>query len=219
MIRHLLALCLAMACSPGLANPVKWKWNAPYPELAEALRLKGDPARGQAAFDICQDCHRVDASGRPDGRYPRLAGQHVTVLVKQLADMLTGRRINPKMRDIADHRTLSLQNIADLAAYLQGLPTPPNQGQGRGNALPHGERLYVMDCASCHGPRGEGDPHRFYPRLSGQHYLYLLREGRMIRDGERLNAHPDMARAIRHYSDDDLAAVSDYISRLPVATP
>lgn len=191
-------------------------WNAPYPEKAEALAMQGDVVRGEVAFVICQGCHRVGALGRADGSYPRLAGQHASVLIKQLSDVRSGRRSNPKMLPFADHQSLSVQEIADIAAYLQALPVPADQGQGSGEDLVRGGRLYGKDCASCHGAHGEGDAGKFYPRIAGQHYRYLLREGRMIRDGERRNANPDMIEAIRHYADEDIAAVADYMARLPV---
>lgn len=217
-IRYSLGIGALTAClgSPVALAAGTEAWNAPYPEKTEALRLKGDPARGEEAFAICQGCHRVGALGRADGSYPRLAGQHVTVLIKQLADVRSGRRSNPKMQPFADHQAISVQDIADIAIWLQALPVPADQGQGNGKALALGQRLYVMDCASCHGPRGEGDAQRFYPRVSGQHYRYMLREGIMIRDGLRKNAHPDMVKALQRYSNDELAAVSDYMSRLPV---
>ena len=74
----------------------------------------------------------------------------------------------------------------------------------------------MRDCASCHGEAGEGSAYEFYPRLSGQHYRYLLREEVAIRDGERRNANPKMVKLIKGYSDADLQAVADYISQLPV---
>lgn len=207
-------LLAALAGSPALAAPSDW--NAPYPEKTEALVMRGDLARGESAFVICQGCHRVGALGRADGSYPRLAGQHATVLVKQLADVRSGRRGNPKMLPFADHQALSVQDVADIAAYLQALPVPNDQGQGDGTDLARGRQLYARDCLACHGAKGEGKADKFFPRVSGQHYRYLLREGRMIRSGERRNANPEMAAAIREYSDEDIAAVSDYMSRLPV---
>ncbi|MEW6513152.1 MAG: c-type cytochrome [Pseudomonadota bacterium] len=191
-------------------------WNAPYAEKTEALAMKGDVTRGEAAFVICQGCHRVGALGRADGSYPRLAGQHATVLIKQLSDVRSGRRNNPKMLPFADHQSLSVQDIADIAAYLQVLPIPADQGQGDGKDLVHGGQLYAKDCASCHGLRGEGSAEKFYPRVSGQHYRYLQREARMIRDGGRRNTNPEMVEAIRNYSEADIEAVSDFMSRLPV---
>jgi len=203
---------LVAACSWSVALATGPEaWNAPYAEKTEALRAKGDPARGEVAFEICQGCHRVGALGRADGSYPRLAGQHVTVLIKQLTDVRSGRRSNPKMLPFADHQSLSVQEIADIAAYLSGLPVPNDQGQGDGKALALGERLYVMDCASCHGPRGEGDPNRFYPRIAGQHFRYLLRENLLIRDGKRKNANPDMVKAIRNYGEADQLVLQLYL--------
>ena len=214
MIRIPALLCAVLCSSLALAEP---EWNGSYPEKTEALALKGDVARGETAFVICQGCHRVGALGRADGSYPRLAGQHASVLIKQLVDVRSGRRSNPKMLPFADHQSLSVQDIADIAAFLQQLPVPADQGQGDGKDLAQGKRLYDRDCASCHAPDGKGNAEKFYPRVSGQHYRYLAREGRMIRDGERRNANPDMAAAIRHYSDEEIAAVSDYIARLPVS--
>ena len=215
--RRLPGLLLAtLGCSFVLASPPPEAWNAPYPEKTAALAAKGDAARGASAFEICQGCHRVGALGRPDGSYPRLAGQHATVLIKQLTDVRSERRGNPKMLPFADHQALTVQDIADIAAYLQALPVPATHGQGPGTDLAHGQRLYERDCQICHGPRGEGQAERFFPRVSGQHYRYLLREGLALRDGQRRNVHPEMSAAIARYSDDELAAVSDYMSRLPV---
>lgn len=212
---HTGALLICLASTMALATP--GNWNDPYPEKTEALALKGDIARGEEAFVICQGCHRVGALGRADGSYPRLAGQHASVLIKQLVDVRSGRRSNPKMLPFADHQALSVREIADIAAFLQQLPVPADQGQGNGSDLVRGRQLYEKDCATCHGARGEGKAEEFYPRLSGQHYRYLLRETHLIRNGERRNANPEMANNIRAYSDEELAAVADYISRLPVA--
>ncbi|MDP2196285.1 MAG: c-type cytochrome, partial [Rhodocyclaceae bacterium] len=104
----------------------------------------------------------------------------------------------------------------DIAAYLQALPVPATQGQGAGNDLTRGARLYQADCAVCHGARGEGNADKFYPRVSGQHFRYLLRENRLIRDNQRRNANPEMIGVIKNYTDDDIAAVADFMSRLPV---
>lgn len=214
---RLSGLLLAMLGSTlAVAQPTQTDWNAPYAEKTSALGLQGDRARGEAAFVICQGCHRVGALGRADGSYPRLAGQHATVLIKQLTDVRSGRRGNPKMLPFADHQALSVQDVADIAGYLQALPVPANQGQGAGDDLARGSKLFAADCAICHGTQGQGNAAKFYPRISGQHYRYLLREGRMIRDGQRRNANPEMIEVISRYSDDEIAAVSDYMSRLPV---
>lgn len=216
-------LLLLLACSGACADdaPV-WigindpAWNEMYPERVQAIQAKGDIKRGESAFVICQGCHRAGALGRVDGSYPRLAGQHVSVLIKQMADVQTERRTNPKMLPFIQLHEILPQHVADIAAYLHSLPVPETQGRGPGDKLPRGRLLYEKDCASCHGSQGEGSDAKFYPRVSGQHFNYLLLESQSIRDGKRRNAHPVMVKVIRNYSDGDIAAVADFMSRLPV---
>ncbi len=188
-------------------------WNEMQAEKLQALRAKGDALRGEISFEVCQGCHRAGALGRPDGSYPRLAGQHDTVLIKQMTDVRAGRRHNPRMLPFADKHVIGPQDIADIATFLKALPVPANNGKGPGSDLEHGRKLYEKDCAVCHGERGEGDGSKFYPRVSGQHFKYLLREMADIRDGVRLNANPKMMRVIKPYGERDMAAVADYMSR------
>jgi cytochrome c553 len=198
---------LATAQTPG--------WTDLTEELQQAMKVKGDPARGAAEFEPCIGCHREDASGRTSGAYPRLAGQHASVLMKQITDIRAGRRANPKMEPFIDDHVLSPYQIADLGAYLQGLPVSDANGKGPGKAIQRGRQLYERDCTVCHGERGEGDGPRFYPELAAQHYRYLLREEYFIRDGDRHNANPEMVRVIKPYAAADLEAVADYLAQLP----
>ena len=54
----------------------------------------------------------------------------------------------------------------------------------------------------------------FVPRLHGQHYAYLVRQFRWIREGKRRNANPEMARQIQSLTEAEIDAVMDYVSRL-----
>lgn len=194
------------------ADPV---WNEIKGEKMEALLLKGDFERGAEAFKACQGCHKRGATGSTSGAYPRLAGQHASVLIEQITDIRSGRRINPTMAPFSDEHVLTTAEIADIAVYLQALPIRNiESGKGQGNALDQGKALYTRDCLVCHGPGGEGNARKFIPLLLGQHYGYLLRESRLIRDEKRGNANPDMVKVIKPYRDADLEAVSDYLSRL-----
>lgn len=202
--------------APGIESK-SYRWDKLTPEEAEALKLKGDAARGRVAYEVCQGCHKPDGSGLADGAYPQLAGQHATVLIKQMGDIRVGRRDNPKMYPFAGKHMINVQEIADIATYLQQLPIPKDNGRGPGTELARGGELYRKDCVSCHGDRGEGDARKFYPVLAGQHYLYMVRQVREIRDAKRRNANPRMVKAVKGYSDADIEAVSDYLSRLSLA--
>jgi len=65
---------------------------------------------------------------------------------------------------------------------------------------------------------GEGERDKFYPVLAGQHYKYMLRQATEIRDGKRRNANPDMVKVIKTYSDKEIDAIVDYMSRLEMPT-
>jgi cytochrome c553 len=199
---------LAPLTGPALADSSR--------EQAAALAVKGDPGKGRVAYTVCRGCHRADGSGRADAEYPQLAGQHASVLIKQMADVRSGLRLNPKMHPFVGSDVVSTDEIAHIAAYLASLPVPAGNGKGDGRDLERGKALYQKDCAGCHGGHGEGNGEKFIPRVGGQHYGYLVRESKAIQAlaGNRRDADPEMVKAIVDYSYKDIAAVSDYMSRL-----
>jgi cytochrome c553 len=191
-------------------------WNKLTAERSEALRKPGDVARGQEAFRGCRGCHKPDGFGRVDGIYPRLTGQYASVIIKQLTDIRAGLRINPKMEPFISPDAVSVDEIADIAAFLSNATTIKENGKGPGDQVKAGEALYVQrGCIKCHGSRGEGDGEKLYPALAAQHFSYLLREMELIKVGARGNSHPDMVTALREIPTADMEALADYLSRLP----
>lgn len=188
-------------------------WNAQEGEKIEALHKKGDVKAGKEAYEVCGACHLPSGAGRPDGTFPQLAGQHTTVLIKQMADIRAGLRDNPTMYPFAITLT-DPQELADAAAYIQSLCIPVDHGKYEGKdaaiQVAKGKELYENECKNCHGVNGEGDKEKFYPVIAGQHYKYLLRQMTQIRDGKRRNANPDMVKIIKKYSDDQLVAISAF---------
>jgi cytochrome c553 len=215
LARFAAALAGACACTLALGTATPPDTSALSGELKTALEATGDTTRGKAAFDDCTGCHRKDGGGRAAATVPRLAGQHAAVIVKQLVDIRSGKRQNPRMKPLVDEPGITAQVLADIAAYVQALPVPGNNTQGPGNDLALGKRLFDKDCAACHGASGEGQAQRFYPMVSAQHFVYLRRELELIRSGERGNSNADMARLLQAYSATDLQALADHMSRLP----
>ncbi len=174
-----------------------------------------DLKHGLAVYKVCAACHSTEAWGSKDGDFPMLAGQHASVIAKQLADIRAGNRDNPSMFPFAAFEILDgPRSIANVAAYLSRLPMGPDNGKGPGTDLERGRRLYGGYCAGCHGKNGEGSQNRSIPRIQGQHFAYLVRQFKWIRDGKRRNANPEMARQIRGFTDADVAVLMDYVSRL-----
>jgi cytochrome c553 len=212
-----LALALAIALATfGSASFAQVKVLLPTSgETQATLALAGDARRGKEAYGECQTCHRRDASGRANLGIPRLSGQHASVIIKQLMDIRSGHRVNPEMKDYVLEPELTLQDFADIAAYLESLPVVGNLSQGPPELLPRGQALYEKDCAHCHGAKGEGRPELFHPMVASQHYSYLLRELDLIRDGGRGNSNPSMPPILKQYSADDKRAVAAYMAQLP----
>lgn len=193
-----------------------YEWGKMLPEQVEILKLSGDMARGKEAFRGCRGCHKADAGGLLDGTYPRLTGQHASVVIKQVTEVRAGIRANPKMAPFSSDHAVTPQEIADIAVYVEQLTTARENGKGPGTMLARGKALYEQGkCAECHGERGEGKALNAYPVVAAQHYEYLRRELDHIQKGIRGNSHPKMVKAIERYTREDMEAVSDYMSRMP----
>lgn len=229
----IIALGLAVAGAvyadaDGPAKDVK-DWNKAGGEQDEAMHLTADRERGIAVYEVCSACHLLEGWGLTDGTFPQLAGQHRSVLIKQLADIRAKNRDNPTMYPFAlDDQILAAsgyrhgeiepaQLIADVTEYISKLPMNPEPGFGpwaEGTAeFDQGKKLYADNCTQCHGDDGEGSSEKFYPRVQGQHYNYMLRQFEWIRDGKRRNANPDMVKQIAGFSDKDMQMVINYTSR------
>ena len=184
-------------------------------ELEKALALEPNLENGLEIYEVCAACHLPEGWGKKDGTYPQLAGQYKSMLIKQLLDFRAKNRDAPTMYPFALASAIGeTQDLADVTAYVSKLPMNPENGVGAGDDLAHGEKLYKENCVKCHGEKGEGNAEKFYPRIQGQHYKYMLRQFKGILEGKRRNADPEMAKQIKTFSEKDMKAVIDYAARL-----
>jgi cytochrome c553 len=187
-------------------------------DFGAALKCTPDVVRGNALYSRCAACHRADGSGSPDGLTPAIAAQHFRVVARQLVDYRHHQRWDPRMEHISDGQQMSsVQDIADLAAYISALPPTLVSPSGDGEYVAHGAQLYARACASCHGQSAQGLDQGGFPRLAGQHFEYLLRQMHDAIEERRPTFSPAHARLFVHFDRADFIGLSDYLSRLTPA--
>ena len=186
-------------------------------EFIDAAQLEPDLTRGARLFESCAACHGPDGRGTEDGEIPAIAGQHGSVLLKQLTDFRHAQRRDERMQYFADrHHLPGPQELTDVAAYVASLPRFPRTGDGIGDgaSLGEGASVYFRDCEHCHGPLGQGDLLLRRPRLAGQHYAYLLRQLQDSAEKRRPGMGADHSAMLQKISSAQLRGVADYLSRV-----
>jgi cytochrome c553 len=199
------------------SDAIEGRTEAAIADFRNAMKLEPDLQHGAELFTTCAACHAASGLGTRDGSIPAIAGQHVSVLVKQLVDFRHDRRWGERMRNFASQHNLSgPQELLDVAAYAESLPRwPPLEGgTGDGSTLHEGYVIYHRDCAECHGPLGLGELRRMRPRLAGQRYQYLLRQLEETADRMRPGMDVKHVKLIGALSAEERRAVADYLSRL-----
>jgi cytochrome c553 len=148
---------------------------------------------------------------------PKLSDQHDAYIYKQLANFKTPERNNPIMTPIA--KAMTDEEMHNVAAWLDKQASKPGAAKNK-NTIDLGKKIYrggiaeknVPACASCHGPNGAGIPAQF-ARLAGQHQDYTSAQLTAFRAGTRKNSQ-QMTTIASRLSDEEIAAVSDYIAGL-----
>jgi len=171
-----------------------------------------DLEAGARLWERCAVCHGADGAGRPDGTFPKIAGQHASVIERQIAAIRSGDRSNPVMKPHVEGLA-DVRDVGDVAAFIAAMPRDPVCQVGPGDDLDLGDRLYRGSCATCHGEAGQGDAAEQVPWMACQHYAYLLRRARQFASFGR-SAHPTTEPPLAEWNDAELRAVMDHAARL-----
>jgi len=191
----------------------------------EAKVIKADPAKGETIYTngdaarnipACVSCHGAGGNSTIV-QNPKLSAQHDPYIYKQLMNFRTPERANPIMSPIA--KALTEDEMHNIAAWLDKQPGKPGAAKNKAS-IDLGKKIYrggiaeknVPACASCHGATGAGIPAQF-ARLAGQHQEYTGAQLTAFRAGTRNNS-AQMTTIAKRLSDDEIAAVSDYIAGL-----
>jgi cytochrome c-type protein NapC len=185
----------------------------------------------------CAGCHGEFGEGTSDGEYPRLAGLDANYLAQQLRDFKTRDRLNIPMTPYTTERELPEEDVVLIAAYLSQIKLksklPPIDEKKEFNALDRlkasgrvvnvarypgnlekGRQFYQKQCAGCHGDKAQGKVSMRIPQLAGQYSIYIKRQIKRFRIGERLHDDPRDADIFKSFSDVEIDNMLAYLSIL-----
>ncbi len=173
---------------------------------------------GQEPYEQCGYCHEYDGNSKM-AIYPRLAGQTVQYLQKQLRDFRSGKR---KGTMTATAELLSDEDIRIVAEYFSGqrvnnsqdVALKPEQAKTAKMLVEQGDRARnIPACISCHQSQAIGDA--IFPRLAGQHADYLLGQLTDFKTGQRTNdASGQMTAISQQLSEQEMQILAQYLACL-----
>src|SRR5487761_2321311 len=177
--------------------------------LPLAVQANGEPNA------LCTGCHNEDGNSvTPE--FPKLAGLDAVYIAKQIKDFKNDKRVSEIMGPMANQ--IPDKDIGLLASYFSkqkrsvGIVTDSKLAA-------QGQQIYddgivssaVPACSGCHGEKGEGTDK--FPRLAGQHTVYLITQMNNFKNAVRNNDPRKVMRAITmRMTEQDMKAAAEYIT-------
>jgi cytochrome c553 len=167
----------------------------------------------------CSKCHGVNGVSISP-LFPILAAQLPGYIEAELKLFRIRGRSDPRARAFmwGISRGLTDEQIKGVAQYFSSQPPVKGSGSSNPALADKGKLMYengaperdIEACTVCHGHSGEGV--NTQPRLAGQHKDYVVTEMWQYRSGLRENK--VMQHVTEKMTDDEIAAVVDYVSTL-----
>ncbi len=169
------------------------------------------------AATVCVACHGEDGNSVVP-MFPKIAGLQEGYIVKQLRDFQSGRRKSDIMAPVV--AALKPEDFLSLATYYSGQKLKPGEAADKKLAdvgklifFDGNEESGVPACVGCHQPQGAG--HLIYPRIGGQHTVYVTQQLKNFASGDRSN---DVSRFMRvlakRLTDEEINSVAAYLADL-----
>ncbi len=180
---------------------------------------EGSVEAGAATAAVCAACHGQGGNSA-NPQWPKLAGQGSRYIYEQLQQFKSGARVNALMA--GQVAALSDEDMRNLAAYFAAQPASP--GVASEAAVPVAESLYrggdsargIPACSGCHTPNGAGVEASAYPRVGGQHSVYVASRLKAYRDaaGTGEGNFAIMAGVASKLTDAEIEALASYVNGL-----
>jgi cytochrome c553 len=163
-----------------------------------------------ALVTLCSACHGPNGNSQLKD-VPSLAGQPKIFIENQLVLIREGMRDIAQMKGMLDKVPDS--ELTALAVHYASLPIAKPTAKRQAALFSRGETLsQEMRCGICHLPTYVGREQM--PRLAGQREDYLLYTMRAMKANQAVGRDSIMIASLYGISDEDLQAISHYLSRL-----
>jgi cytochrome c553 len=225
LLTPLLALAVASVTALALAQApaAPAASNAPAAAAAKtAAAPAANPKSLEAKVAMCYGCHNIVGyrSSFPEVyRVPKIAGQGAKYIITALNEYKHGDRKHPTMRGIAT--TLTDQDMADIAAYYEGLGKDPEQVlPATADKTPDPKVAGLLQkaaCVSCHGANFAKPIDPTYPKIAGQNADYLFVALKAYKTSNNPNvgrSNPIMGAMAKQFSNDELKTLANYVGSL-----
>ena len=166
-----------------------------------------DPSQ-YPAYETCALCHGLYGVSHT-AKFPHLGGQKPAYIEAQLAAFIAGHRTNDGGQMSAIVSELQPEDIPVVVDWFSSQDPPePLDPEDTGA----GQSAFAdLGCAGCHDNSPDGAPD--VPYLTAQHTGYLNKQMTDLREDRRdVAAHPGMHRDLLGISDDQIAAIADYLA-------
>ena len=187
-----------------------------------AMAVEGNAEAAASKKSMCIGCHGIPgykASFPEVYNVPYIAGQNAKYIEAALNAYKKGDRKHPTMRSVAD--SLSEQDMADIAAYYEGLGKDPAaklpEAADKTPSPQVAALLQKAACVSCHGANFAKPIDPSYPKIAGQHadYLFVALKAYKVENNASVGRTNGVMGAIaKQFSNAELKALSNYIGSL-----
>ena len=159
---------------------------------------------------MCAACHGPQGKSA-DPAFPVLAGQTSRYLYLELRDYQEGRRSDPLMSPMA--KDLTRDEIRELSDYFaKQKPAPQTFAVDAAKARLGRAKADETLCTMCHlgGFAGQNE----VPRVSGQHYAYVVKQLSDFKARKRTNDAGSMTSVASTLSAQDIENLAHYLASL-----
>jgi cytochrome c553 len=180
--------------------------------FAITVHATGNAAAGKRRVEAdkaCVSCHAIDGNTQVPV-FPKLAGQHFDYLVKSMKAYRDKVRPDSTMIFHSVEKLGTDTDIENMAAHFAAQKRTAGNNFFPENQIKAGEEKAKL-CIVCHRTGGYSDNPN-YPKLAGQHFVYIVKALKAYGEGKRVNRQMSYTVKMFLRSENDIENLAAYFA-------